>query len=367
MNRPRGLPGFDVLYEALLERDPAFDGVVFACVRTTGVFCRLTCRARKPLRESVEFVATVEEAQGAGYRPCRLCKPLELPEAHPAWARDLMADLMDRARTREASMTDKDLVSIGLRPSQVRSYFRRRLGVTFHAFQRSQRMGEALRRLHDGRDTLDVGFDVGYESSSGFRDAFAAEFGLPPGRARTLKCLVADEIVSPLRPMIAVASERGVCLLEFQDRRAIATELRGLRARFKAPIVPGSNEHLVRLRTELAEYFSGTRRQFDVPLDLSGTPFQQEVWRRLLEVPFGETVSYSRMATEVGRPGAVRAVGQANGRNPVAVVVPCHRVVRSDGTLCGYGGGLWRKQWLLHHERDVRKSRDSGFGIRDSQ
>jgi AraC family transcriptional regulator of adaptative response/methylated-DNA-[protein]-cysteine methyltransferase len=153
--------------------------------------------------------------------------------------------------------------------------------------------------------------------------------------------------------MLAVASERGICLLEFLDRRAIATALRDLRRRFGAPIVPGSSEHVDRLRTELASYFGGSLRRFGVPLDLAGTSFQRRVWSRLLEIPFGDTVSYARVAKEVGRREAVRAVGHANGRNPVAIVVPCHRVVRTDGSLCGYGGGLWRKRWLLQHERDV--------------
>jgi AraC family transcriptional regulator of adaptative response/methylated-DNA-[protein]-cysteine methyltransferase len=165
---------------------------------------------------------------------------------------------------------------------------------------------------------------------------------------------VAEEMPTPLRPMLAVASQRGICLLEFRDRRAIATELRDLRRRFGMPIVPGSNEHVDRLRAELAAYFAGTLARFDVPLDLAGTAFQQRVWSRLLEIPFGETVSYAQVGRDVGRPSAVRAVGQANGKNPVAVVVPCHRVVRADGSLWGYGGGLWRKRWLLEHERSVR-------------
>jgi AraC family transcriptional regulator of adaptative response/methylated-DNA-[protein]-cysteine methyltransferase len=152
--------------------------------------------------------------------------------------------------------------------------------------------------------------------------------------------------------MLAVSSGRGICLLEFLDRRALAAELRALSARLGIAIVPGSNEHLDRLRTELDAYFRGALRRFEVPLDLSGTPFQRRVWSRVLEIPFGDTVSYSRIAEEVGRREAVRAVGHANGRNPVAIVVPCHRVVRTDGSLCGYGGGLWRKRWLLQHERE---------------
>jgi AraC family transcriptional regulator of adaptative response/methylated-DNA-[protein]-cysteine methyltransferase len=156
--------------------------------------------------------------------------------------------------------------------------------------------------------------------------------------------------------MLAVASRRGVCLLEFRDRRAIAAELRELRRRFGVPIVPGSSEHVDRLRGELARYFAGTLARFDVPLDLGGTAFQRRVWTRLLEIPFGETASYAQVAKDIGKPEALRAVGQANGKNPVAIVVPCHRVVRTDGSLWGYGGGLWRKRWLLQHERAARRS-----------
>jgi AraC family transcriptional regulator of adaptative response/methylated-DNA-[protein]-cysteine methyltransferase len=356
MDGQPALPGFDTMYQALRERDPAFDGLFFVCVRTTGVFCRPTCHARSPLRGNVEFVVTPGEAQRAGYRPCRLCRPLEGPASHPAWTLDLIA----RVRAGEDRLTDARLRSLGLCPTRVRSYFRRRFGVTFQALRRSRRLGEALHRLTHGQDPLHAGFDSGYESSSGFRDAFAAEFGLPPGRASRLGCLVAEEIAGPLRPILAVASERGVCLLEFLDRQAIATELRELRRRFRGPIVLGSNEHVDRLRVELAAYFAGTLRRFEVPLDLGGTTFQRRVWSRLLEIPFGDTVSCSQVAKDVGRVEGVRAVGQANGKNPVAIVVPCHRVVRTDGSLCGYGGGLWRKRWLLQHERDALQPGSGG-------
>jgi len=351
MNDPQPLPDFEMMYQALLERDPAFDGLFFVCVATTGIFCRPTCQARKPLRGNVKFVATAAEAQRAGYRPCRRCKPLEPAESHPAW----VIDLISKVRFGRERLTDKSLRAEGLSPSQVRNYFRRRFGVTFQMFQRSHRIGDALHRLVAGQDAIGAGLDSGYESCSGFRDAFAVEFGVPPGRAGSVKCLVADEIATPLRPMLAVASERGICLLEFLDRRAIATELRDLRARFRAAIMPGSNECIERLRAELQEYFRGTLRRFETPLDLGGTSFERCVWSRLLEIPFGDTASYGQVARDVGKPRAVRAVGRANGKNAVAIVVPCHRVIGADGSLWGYGGGLWRKRWLLRHERDARQ------------
>ncbi len=173
------------------------------------------------------------------------------------------------------------------------------------------------------------------------------------GRAGGASALLAEEIATPLRPMLAVAGERGLCLLEFLDRRAITTELGALRLRHGLPIVRGSNPHLDRVRSELEAYFHGALRRFTVPLDLGGTPLQRRVWERLLAIPFGETVSYSEVARDVGRLETVRAVGQANGKNPVAIVVPCHRVVGADGALQGYGGGLWRKRWLLRHEGDA--------------
>ncbi|MEX2304526.1 MAG: methylated-DNA--[protein]-cysteine S-methyltransferase [Bryobacterales bacterium] len=349
MSVPRPLPAFETMYRATVERDTAFDGLFFVCVPTTGVFCRPTCPARKPLRRNVEFVATVQQARNAGYRPCLRCKPLEPAESHPAWVVGLLAKM----RASRERITDRGLRAEGLSPSQARSYFRRRFGVTFQGFQRAHRMSDAFQRLNAGQTLIGTGFDSGYESHSGFRDAFAAEFGVPPGQAARVTCLVAEEITTPLRPMLAIASERGLCLLEFLDRRALATELRDLRARLKLPITPGSNQHLDRLRKQLAEYFRGTLRRFDVPLDLGGTAFERGIWSRLVQIPFGRTASYSQLATEAGKPGAARAVGHANGKNPIAIVVPCHRVVGNDGSLQGYGGGLWRKRWLLQHERDA--------------
>jgi len=151
--------------------------------------------------------------------------------------------------------------------------------------------------------------------------------------------------------MVAAATDEGVCLLEFADRRAFQRQTEVLRRRLKSVIVPGHNAHLDRLATELAEYFDGKRRTFSVPLVYPGTAFQQKAWEELRRIPYGSTTSYSRLARTIGHPGSQRAVGRANGDNRIAIVIPCHRVVKDDGTLCGYGGGLWRKQFLLDLER----------------
>ncbi len=156
---------------------------------------------------------------------------------------------------------------------------------------------------------------------------------------------------SPLGPLVAGATTAGVCLLEFTDRRMLEAELATVKRLYSGPVIPGSNRHLELLETELAGYFAGAVRSFSVSLAYSGTPFQRRVWEQLLAIPFGETRSYQQLAAAVGSPRAVRAVGRANGLNRIAIVIPCHRVINKNGGLCGYGGGLWRKQYLLDLER----------------
>jgi AraC family transcriptional regulator of adaptative response/methylated-DNA-[protein]-cysteine methyltransferase len=214
-------------------------------------------------------------------------------------------------------------------------------------------MGMALADMNEGGDVLEIAQETGYESPSGFRDAFARVFGTPPGRAREMECLRATQIETPLGSMLGVANDEGVVLLEFVDRRAMSAQVATLSRHFPAPVVPGNHPHLDHLADELARYFEGAIKDFTVPLIHPGSPFQEAVWDRLRTIPYGETTSYGSIAAAIGRPGGSQAVGRANGENRLAIVVPCHRVVRSDGHLCGYAGGLRRKQWLLDHERRV--------------
>jgi AraC family transcriptional regulator of adaptative response/methylated-DNA-[protein]-cysteine methyltransferase len=179
----------------------------------------------------------------------------------------------------------------------------------------------------------------------------AGELERMTGRGHVVDEIVTTTIESPVGPLIACATAEAVCLLEFGDRRALKTQVAELRTRFGCSIVPGKNEHVEKLEDELGRYFAGELRTFTVPIVYPGTVFQQAVWERLLEIPYGETVSYEQMAFDVGRPGAQRAVGTANGKNRIAIVIPCHRVVNKDGKLGGYGGGLSRKRLLLALER----------------
>ncbi len=342
------LPSFDEMYRALVDRDPSYDGVLFACVRTTGVFCRTTCRARKPLAENVEFVPTVQEALHRGYRACRVCTPMDRP-TDPAW----VAALVERVRANpDHRMRDGEVREMGVDPAQARRYFKAHYGMSFHAYQRAWRLGRAMTQLRAGTDTLTAGLDAGFESASGFRDAFARVFGDAPGRARGESHLTGRWLETPLGPMLAVVSDAGLVMLEFVDRRALETELADIRRAFASAIVPGDHPLLDRASGQLDEYFAGTRLQFDLPVDPRGSEFERRVWGALQQIPYGETTSYAAIARQVGSPSSSRAIGRANGRNKIAIVIPCHRVIRSDGALCGYGGGLWRKEWLISHERE---------------
>ncbi|HLQ21738.1 MAG TPA: methylated-DNA--[protein]-cysteine S-methyltransferase [Gemmatimonadales bacterium] len=344
------LPPRDEMESAFRGRDQTYDGVFWLGVRTTGMFCRPSCPARKPLGRNVEYFATVREAMFAGYRPCKRCRPLKTGEPMPAWA----ATLTDRLEAEpDTRITDGTLGTMGIEPARARRFFLRRYGMTFQAFARGRRLGRAFARLREGADLDAVALDHGYESHSGFRDAFAQLFGAPPGQSREAGHVTLGWMESPLGPLVAGATDRGVCLLEFSDRRMLETQVTTLRRRLKCAAVPGEHPLLTQLGAELEEYFGARRRGFTVPLHYPGTEFQVRVWTALRDIPYGQTTSYEALAATVSRPGAQRAVGKANGDNRIAIVIPCHRVVRKDGTLCGYGGGLWRKRRLLELERGV--------------
>lgn len=314
------LPPPDTMYRALLARDTSYDGVFLAAIKTTGIFCRPGCGAKKPKRENVEFFASAQDAERRGYRACLRCRPLELK-------------LFDGA---DASRWTHD-----------------HLGITPRAADRNRRLGKAFKRLQSGASVTEAAGESGFESESGFRDAFARLFGVPPGRAAAAgtDVLRVRWLATPLGPMLAAATDEGVCLLEFADRRAIRTQVATLRRRFPLPVIPGSNAHLDLLAAELDEYWKGERTTFTPPLLAPGTPFQSAVWNVLRTIPPGETRSYADVARSVGRPAAVRAVARANGDNRLAILIPCHRVIGSDGSMTGYGGKVWRKEWLLEHER----------------
>jgi len=339
------------MYRALVRRDSSYEGVFWVGVRTTGIFCRPGCPARKPLRQNVEFFPRLADALTSGYRPCKRCKPMVARGETPDWAAPLLREVDTDPFER---ITDAGLRNRGLDPDRVRRWFQQHHGMTFQAYQRNRRLGSALSHLRNGARVTSTAFATGYESLSGFRDAVATLLGDTPTAARGSTILRARQLTTPLGPMLAIASDSALHLLEFSDRRMLATQLQRVRKLFGAVITPGPSSVLDQTAAQLEAYFAGTRREFTVPLALKGTPFQEKVWRQLLRIPYGETRSYEALARTIRHAGAQRAVGTANGCNRIAIIVPCHRVIRSDGTLSGYGGGVWRKQRLLELEGGER-------------
>jgi len=250
----------------------------------------------------------------------------------------------------EKRWRDADFDALSVHASTARRQFQKRFGMTFVEYARARRLGAAFKAIRAGERVIMAQLDAGYESGSGFRDAFAKVMGAPPA-SRAARALFAAWLDTPLGPMMAIGDEAALYLLEYVDRRGLERQIERLRVRAKAGIVPGRTEPIAQIEAELAAYFDGRSMRFETPLARLGSPFQNAVWDALLAIPPGQTQSYADLARAIGRPRAVRAAAQANGANQLAIVVPCHRVINADGTLCGCGGGLPRKRWLLDHER----------------
>jgi AraC family transcriptional regulator of adaptative response/methylated-DNA-[protein]-cysteine methyltransferase len=339
----------NLMYQALLEKNISFEGSFYAAVKTTGVFCRPTCTARKPKKENVEFFKTTKEAIQNGYRPCKICTPLNNLSDTPAYINQIIQEI---TKNPFQKIKDFDLRTKGIEPNKIRRWFKKNHGITFHSFQRMMRINTAFKRLTEGEKITHVAFDSGYESLSGFSDAYKTIFGKPPGDSRETRIINIQKISTPLGPMFACAVKEGICLLEFTDRRMLEFEFKSITRLLKARIIYGDNSHFKILEGQLAEYFQGKRKQFDLPLVTPGTDFQIKVWKLLQKISYGETCSYEHQAIKMKNPKAVRAVAKANGFNRISILIPCHRVIGKNGDLTGYGGGLWRKKWLLDFEKN---------------
>lgn len=341
----------DIFYKALVEKDSSFEGTFIAGIKTTGIFCRPTCTARKPKKENVEFFESTKEAILKGYRACKICHPMEKLGVAPDYVQNVLERLEKEPTTK---IKDYDLVKMGIDPATIRRWFQKNHNLTFHAYQRMYRINNAFKKYQSGQTITDIAFDSGYESLSGFNDTFKSIIGVSPQNSKTKQVINLTRIETDLGTMVACATDKGICLLEFSDRKMLETEFKQLMKALKAPIVQGENQFFKPLKIQLDSYFKGTLKEFDIPLDLVGTDFQKQVWNVLLQIPYGITSSYAEQADRLGKPSAVRAVANANGMNKISIIVPCHRVIGSDGSLTGYGGGLWRKKKLLDLEQNFK-------------
>lgn len=344
------LPDHDTLYDALLARDPGYDGRAYVGVRSTGVFCRLTCPARKPKSENCHFFDTAAGCIEAGFRPCKRCHPLAPAAESDKAVQSLLRALESNSAHR---WSEKDIAQRGFDPSTVRRSFKRHFGITFLEMARLARVRDGFETLSSGGRVISAQLDAGFSSPSAFRTAFAKLLGTTPANFTGDALLKADWIDTPLGAMVAVSDKSALHLLEFADRKALPTELQKLRTQVRGDLGIGRHAPTDQLESELSSFFQAKSERFDVPLALHGTAFTRDVWHALRDIPAGETRSYGDVARSIGRPSAVRAVARANGANQIAIVIPCHRVIGADGSLTGYGGGLWRKQKLIEIEQRV--------------
>ncbi|PJD00732.1 XRE family transcriptional regulator [Janthinobacterium sp. BJB1] len=336
----------DAYYRALLDRAADHVGIFYVGVKTTGVFCIATCRARKPKRENVVFYTNFKEALDAGYRPCKVCKPTENAHTPPPDVAEAIAWVRQHPKER---LSDCQLRQRGLSPERIRRWFQAHHGMSFQSFQRSLRINTALEELRAGRRATDTAFDSGYDSLSGFAYTCKKLTGGAPTEAAHV--ILIHRFTTPLGPMFACATARGICLLEFVDRRMLETKFKDLQRLLQARILTGENQHTRQAELEVSEYFAGTRQQFALALDTPGSNFQRSVWLALRAIPYGSTASYDKQAEKLGQPQLVQAMTSANAANRVAIVIPCHRMIDENGGPASYGGGLARKQWLIEHER----------------
>ncbi len=339
-------------YKILLAKNAEYENMFFVGVKTTGVFCRPTCSARKPKFEHCEFFETAQQALLASYRPCKRCRPL----SHPNQTSDLIQKLVQAIEDNpEKRWKDSDFRKLSIDASTARRQFKKRFGMTFVGYARARRMGIAMKQIRAGNTVIDTQLSIGYESSSGFRDAFSRIMGAAPSSGQHINILKAAWLDTPLGPMIAMSNEESLLLLEFVDRRGLELEVKRLRQKTKSAIVPGSTKPIDSIQKELTLYFEGKLTQFKTPIIFIGSDFLKKVWKELSRIPYGETRSYADIANAIGRPTSFRATARANGMNQLAIVIPCHRVINKNGDLGGYAGGIARKQWLIKHEQSNKR------------
>jgi AraC family transcriptional regulator of adaptative response/methylated-DNA-[protein]-cysteine methyltransferase len=333
----------EAAWSAFDRRDRSWDGRVIGAVKTTGIYCKPSCPARRPNRENVEFFLDGASARSAGYRPCLRCKPDEVGRDREAVAKAVR--LIEQAE--EPPLLADLANAVGYAEHHFQRIFIRDMGVSPAAYARAIRARRAQDHLEKDKPVTEAIYDAGYQAPSRFYADAKQRLGMTPsawrdgGRGETIRYVVTD---SPLGPLLVAATSKGICRLTFDEDES------ALRRRFpSADIRPDDGT--------IAPWVEGALAAIDrpqaapeLPIDVHGTAFQEAVWQELRKIPLGETRSYADIARAVGDPNATRAVGTANGSNPVAVLVPCHRVIRSDGTLGGYAGGLDRKKKLLAAE-----------------
>ncbi len=344
----------DERWQAVIERDAHYDGTFVFAVRTTGVYCRPSCPARRPKPQNVEFFDAPRAAEDAGFRACRRCHPQQamLPEPNAELIAQVCRYLRDHAAA--PPMLDALGAQFNVSPFHLQRTFKRVVGMTPRQYSATQRMDQFKKELKAGGSVTTAVYDAGYGSSSRAYEQAVERLGMTPATYRGgganmhIRYTVADSSVGKV---LVAATERGVCAVYLGDDEVqLAAELA---TEYPAATIERDGEHLGAWVAQIVEYANGKKDPVDLPLDVQATAFQQRVWDALRTIPAGTTRTYGQIAAQLGRPGAARAIGRACATNPVSLIIPCHRAVGSDGAMHGYRWGVARKQQLLAQERAV--------------
>jgi AraC family transcriptional regulator, regulatory protein of adaptative response / methylated-DNA-[protein]-cysteine methyltransferase len=333
----------DTAWAAFAARDRSFDGQFVGAVKTTGIYCKPSCPARHPKRENVDFYLDAAAARAAGFRACLRCKPDEVGRD-----RDAVAAAVKLIEANEDAPGLEALAAqVGYAPHHFHRLFKRDTGVTPAAYARALRARRAETALNGNGSVTDAIYEAGYSGPSRFYADTKGRLGMTPsawrngGAGVTIRWTITE---TSLGPMLLATTDKGICRLSFDEDES------ELRHRFSHALIEKGGTAMAALVERAVAAVNDPARAAALPLDVAGTAFQQAVWAELQRIPLGETRSYAQIAAAVGKPGAVRAAGSANGANNVAVLIPCHRVIRSDGSLGGYAYGLERKRILLERE-----------------
>jgi AraC family transcriptional regulator of adaptative response/methylated-DNA-[protein]-cysteine methyltransferase len=341
----------ELLWQAVMTRDARFDGQFVFAVSSTKVYCRPSCPSRRPHRERVSFFDLPDAAEKAGYRACLRCQPrsggvdpqLELVQR--------VCRLLDSASESETMKLTELAAQVGVSAFHLQRTFKRVMGISPRQYLAARRFGNFKQLVRDGESVTSALYDSGFNSSSRLYEHTADELGMTPatyGRGGRGVKIDYTIVASPLGQLLVAVTERGICAVRMGDTDV---ELeKDLRAEFPAAAIQRADDSLHEPVQKILDHLTHSEPHLDLPLDIRATAFQRQVWEKLRAIPYGETVSYGEIAKALGKPGAVRAVGRACATNPVALVIPCHRVVREDKSLGGYRWGLERKQKLLELE-----------------
>ncbi len=350
-------------WHAVLTRDKRLDGSFVYAVRSTGIYCRPSCPSRRPRREQVIFFIRPEDAEQAGFRQCQRCQPRAI---------DAAAELTQRiCRYIETHLEQQVTLAtlsayFSVSPYHLQRLFKRMMGITPRQYADACRMNRFKAQLKEGEPVTRALYEAGYSSSSRLYERAPVQLGMTPtiyqkgGKGMSIRYTIVD---SPLGRLLVAATERGICMVSLGDADTPLEE--SLQREYPAAQIQRDEVGLGQWVSDLLSYLQGQQRQLDLPLDVQATAFQWQVWQALRAIPLGETRSYREIAQALGRPKAVRAVAHACATNPAALVIPCHRVVREDGSLGGYRWGLARKHQLLEQEK--KYSQPAAAGDQEAQ